>query len=98
MAYMIVAFVKTYDIPEELIINSNQTALHIRPSTDQTYDIKGVKDVKSLGKDDKCQITYTVSSAASGDLLPLQLIFQGKPLLLSLKTPGRWQLRRRAGI
>ncbi len=45
MAYMIAAFVKTYDIPEELVINSDQTAFHIRPSTDQTYDIKGVKDV-----------------------------------------------------
>ncbi len=45
MAYMIAALVKTYDIPEELVINSDQTAFHIRPSTDQTYDIKGVKDV-----------------------------------------------------
>jgi hypothetical protein len=53
MAYKIVALVKTYDIPEELVINSDQIALHIRPSTDQTYDVKGVKDVKSLGKDDK---------------------------------------------
>jgi len=71
MAYRIVALVKTYDIPEELVINFDQIALHIRPSTDQTYDVKGVKDVKSLGKDDKRQITCTVSSAASGDLLPL---------------------------
>jgi len=54
MAYRIVALVKTYDIPEELVINSDQTALHIRPSTNQTYDVKGVKDVKSLGKEDKC--------------------------------------------
>jgi hypothetical protein len=54
MAYMIAALVKTYDIPEELVISSDQTALHIWPSTDQTYDVKGVKDVKSLGKDDKC--------------------------------------------
>ncbi len=71
MAYRIVALVKTYDIPEELVINFDRIALHIRPSTDQTYDVKGVKDVKSLGKDDKRQITCTVSSAASGDLLPL---------------------------
>jgi hypothetical protein len=53
MAYRIAALVKTYDIPEELIINSDQTALHIRPNTDQTYDVKRVKDVKSLGKDNK---------------------------------------------
>jgi hypothetical protein len=87
MAYSIAALVKTYDIPEELVINSDQTALHIRPSTDQTYDVKGVKDVKNLGKDDKRQITCTVSSAASGDLLPLQLIFQGKTTAVVPKDP-----------
>jgi hypothetical protein len=87
MAYSIAALVKTYDIPEELVINSDQTALHIRPSTDQTYDVRGVKDVKSLGKDDKCQITCTISSAASGDLLPLQLIFQGKTTAVVPKDP-----------
>jgi hypothetical protein len=81
MAYMIAALVKTYDIPEELVINSDQIALHIRPSTDQTYDVKGVKD-------DKRQITCTVSSAASGDLLPLQLIFQGKTTAVVPKDLG----------
>ncbi len=88
MAYRIAALVKTYDIPEELVINSNQTGLHIRPSTDQTYDVKGVKDVKSLGKDNKRQITCTVSSATSGDLLPFQLIFQGKTTVVVLKDLG----------
>ncbi len=88
MAYRIVALVKTYDIPEELVINSDQTVLHIRPSTDQTYDVKGVKDVKNLGKDDKRQITCTVSSVASGDLLPLQLIFQGKTIAVIPKDLG----------
>jgi hypothetical protein len=87
MAYRIAALVKTYDIPKELVINSDQTALHIRPSTDQTYDVKGVKDVKSLGKDDKRQITCTIRSAASGDLLPLQLIFQGKTIVVVPKDP-----------
>ncbi|CAK9859835.1 unnamed protein product [Sphagnum jensenii] len=88
MAYWIITLVKTYDIPEELVINSHQTALHIRPSTDQTYDVKEVKDVKSLGKDDKRQITCMVNSATSGDLLPLQLIFQGKTTAVVPKDPG----------
>jgi hypothetical protein len=33
--------------------------------------------MKGLGKDDKRQITCNVSSAASGELLPFQCIFQG---------------------
>jgi len=93
MAYRIVALVKTYDIPEELVINSDKTALHIGPSTDQTYDVKGVKDVKNLGKDNKRQIICTVSSAASGVLLPLQLIFQGKTTVVVPKDPGAVAVR-----
>jgi hypothetical protein len=34
--------------------------------------------VKNLGKDDKRQITCCVSATASGDVLPFQIIFQGR--------------------
>jgi hypothetical protein len=37
-----------------------------------------VKEVKCLRKDDKRQITAVVSSTASGELVPLQLVVQGK--------------------
>ncbi len=37
-----------------------------------------MKEVKCLGKDDKRQIMAVVSSTASGELVPLQLVFQGK--------------------
>jgi hypothetical protein len=37
-----------------------------------------VKAVRSLGKDEKRQITGMVSSTSSGSMLPLQFIFQGK--------------------
>jgi hypothetical protein len=37
-----------------------------------------VKEVKCLGKDDKRQIMAVVSSSANGELMPLQLVFQGK--------------------
>ncbi len=50
----------------------------MRPAAEQTYETEGVKAVRSLGKDEKRQITGMVSSASSGSMLPLQLIFQGK--------------------
>jgi hypothetical protein len=50
----------------------------VRPTAEQTYETKGVKAVRSLGKDEKRQITGMVSSVSSGNMLPLQLIFQGK--------------------
>jgi len=67
-----------HNIPPELVVNYDQTAIYVRPATEQTYETKGVKAVRSLGKDEKRQITGMVSSASSGSMLPLQLIFQGK--------------------
>ncbi len=78
MAFRVAALCKTEGIPPELVCNSDQTAVHLRPAIEQTYEVKGVKEVKCLGKDDKRQITVVVSSTASGELVPLQLVFQGK--------------------
>jgi hypothetical protein len=78
MAFRVATFCKTEGIPPELVCNSDQTAVHLRPSTKQTYEVKGVKEVKCLGKDDKRQIVAVVRSTASGELVPLQLVFQGK--------------------
>jgi hypothetical protein len=78
MAFRVPALCKTEGIPPELVCNIDQMAVHLRPSTEQTYEVKGVKEVKCLRKDDKRQITTVVSSTASGELVPLQLVFQGK--------------------
>jgi hypothetical protein len=75
MAFRVAALCKTEVIPPKLVCNSDQTVVHLRPSTEQTYEVKGVKEVKCLGKDDKKQITAVVSSTASGELVPLQLVF-----------------------
>ncbi len=60
MAFRVAALCKTEGIPPKLVYNSEQTAVHLRPSTEQTYEVKGVKEVKCLGKDDKRQITAVV--------------------------------------
>ncbi len=77
-AYRVAALCKLHNIPPELVVNSDQTAIYVRPASKQTYETKGVKVVRSLGKDEKRQITGMVSSTSSGSMLPLQLIFQGK--------------------
>ena len=78
MNYIIAYLVKVYDILLYLVINSDQTGIHLVPSAGgRTWDVKGVKDVKILGLEDKRQITCVVSSNASGELLPPQLIFIG---------------------
>jgi hypothetical protein len=60
------------------VINLDQTGLHLVPAGSRTYETKGSKQVPIAGMDDKRQITAVVASSLDGQLLPLQLIFQGK--------------------
>jgi len=60
-----------------LIVNVDQTGLHLVPAASWTYEQKGVKSVAVLGADDKRQITACLAASLEGDLLPLQLIFTG---------------------
>jgi hypothetical protein len=61
-----------------LLINFDQTGVHLVPKSNYTYASKGSGNVAVIGEDDRRQITAVMASSADGDLLPLQLIFQGK--------------------
>ena len=39
---------------------------------------EGTRQVPAVGKDDKREVTILLSIAATGDLLPPQVIYQGK--------------------
>src|SRR4051812_14598868 len=67
-----------YKVHPVLIVNADQTGVHLCPSDKFTYAAAGSKSVSVIGAEDKRQITAVVASSLSGDLLPLQLIFQGK--------------------
>ena len=74
-----VAFnMQVHKVHPSLIINMDQTGVHLAPVDSRTYEAFGSKEVKVIGTDDKRQITACVASSLDGDLLPLQLIFQGK--------------------
>ncbi len=79
MAYRAAFEVLTHGVPAELMVNMDQTAMHLVPSGgSRTYDKRGKKEIAVTGVEDKRQITICVSSAADGTTLPPQLIFQGK--------------------
>jgi hypothetical protein len=61
-----------------LIINMDQTGVHLVPASNWTYEQAGSGSVAVLGVEDKRQITACIASSLAGDLLPPQLIFQGK--------------------
>lgn len=56
----------------------DQTGVHLVPASNWTYHTAGASSVAVVGAEDKRQITICVASSLDGDLLPLQVIFQGK--------------------
>lgn len=66
------------EIPDPLIINWDQTALKLAPSSNWTIDKRGAKCVEIAAIDDKWQITAVFGATLSRDFLPVQLIFTGK--------------------
>jgi hypothetical protein len=66
-------------VPKELVINCDETNVLFVPRSNYTYAHKGSKKVRAIGVgNDKAQITATIAVTESGNLLPTQLIFEGK--------------------
>jgi hypothetical protein len=78
MAFQVAALYSMHSVPDCLVVNSDQTKMHLKPFSERTYEVKGAKQVLSLGKEHKRQFTVLGSAAADGVLLPLQVVFQGK--------------------
>ena len=67
-----------HQIPDDLIINLEQTSLSDVCSPNHTLHFKGGKSVPLVGKEKSKQITGTFSCVKSRIFLPMQLIYQGK--------------------
>lgn len=70
--------VTAYDVPDDLIINIDQTPLPFVLISKYTMDKTNEKFVPISDSADYRQITGTFSVTASGKFLPIQLIYQGK--------------------
>ena len=66
------------DIPKDLIINWDQTGLHLVPTGEWTMHRFKEKIVTIAHSDDKRQITTVLAASITGDYLPPQLIYKGK--------------------
>ena len=83
------------DIPDALILNWDQTAMKLVPSTKWTMERRGAKQIEIATCNDKRQITAVFACSLRGDFLPIQLIFQAttqKCLPNSVNFPVRWHL------
>jgi hypothetical protein len=68
--------VNEHNIPDDLILNWDQTGVKLIPGGDWTMDAKGSKQVKITGLNDKRQITALLTISKSGELLPPQIIYK----------------------
>ena len=71
------AIVVMEEIPKELLINWDQTAMKIVPTSAWTMEKRGTKRVEIAAADDKRQITALFTCTAAGKFLPIQLIYEG---------------------
>ena len=78
MAKRIAAGMQLEKIHPSLIINLDQTGMHLAPSSHKTYETKGEKTVPVIAAEDKRQITVVLASSMNGNMLPLQFVFQGE--------------------
>ena len=83
------------DIPSALILNWDQTAMKIVPSSAWTMEKKGTKRVEIVAADDKRQITAVFACSLTGNFLPMQLIYQGttqRCLPKNVQFPADWHV------
>ena len=66
------------EIPDELIINVDQTPSKFVPTENVTMAEKNSTHVSKKGASDKRGITVTFAETLSGQILPFQLIYAGK--------------------
>ena len=64
------AVVQIEEIPQELIINWDQTGIKYVPVDTWTMEKEGSKRVQVIGADDKRQITAVFAGTVAGEFLP----------------------------
>jgi len=84
-----------HEIPEDLIVNFDQTPLPYICTGKRTYHKQGSSNVPLVGKGKKKQITGTFAVTMTGQFLPMQLIYQGttnRCLPKGVEFPDDWNV------
>jgi hypothetical protein len=90
----VVSVVKMEEIPPELILNWDQTGIHLVPASSWTMEKRGSRRVEITGVNDKRQITAVFCGSLTGDFLPIQVIYKGKTERChpKFKFPSDWHV------
>ena len=65
-------------IPDNLVINLDQTGIHLVPTGEWTMAAEGSRRVEVVALGDKQQVTATFAACLDGTFLPMQVLYQGK--------------------
>ena len=71
------SLIREHSIPDEMIVNFDQTGIKLVPCSEYTYAQRGTTCVKAKGSSDKRQITAVLAASKSGEKLGAQLIYEG---------------------
>lgn len=66
------------EIPEQLVINWDQTGIHYVTVSSWMMDKEGRKRIGIVGADDKRQLTAVFGESLAGDFVPPQLVYKQK--------------------
>ena len=72
------AIIDLEEIPPDFVFNWDQTGVSIVPGSSWTMELKGSKRVEIAGMSDKLQIAVVICGTMTGELMPFQVIYQGK--------------------
>ena len=75
----LVMTVEVEEIPVKLILNWDQTGVKIMLFSTWAMDPKGSKRVEIAIVNDKCLITAVFCGSLTGDFIPVQVTYKGKP-------------------
>lgn len=92
------ACVEMESIPDYLVINWDQTGIHLIPSSSWTMEKEGTRRVEIEGFGSKSQITAVFGATLSGDFLPVQVVYAGKTVRCHPKFtyPDNWHITHSA--
>ena len=86
------------EVPNDMILNWDQTAIKYIPVSNWTMATEGSKRIELIGQDDKRQITATFAGSLTGNFLPIQLVYEGKTTRChpSIDFPKGWHITHTA--
>ena len=76
MLQRLAVLISKFSIPDELIVNWDQTGVHFYPTTGRGRAVVGSKQVAMVGGEDKRQITVVLGCSAAGGMCKPQLVFK----------------------